>query len=193
MDQEVNSKSWWQTVPGIVTAITGMITAVTGLLVALYQIGAFNEDLSPPPRGSITDERALQQLGAEELKSKQKELERKLAELQEKIRTSPPENPPMEGPQIWYSIAGNWHGVEGSSYVVYQSGNTVTMEEVNPLFGITAVGQGTISGQDVDVSYVTGLGTVGRARLQVSGDGRQLTGEYTDLTTGVRMPLVLYR
>lgn len=31
--------SWWQTFPGILTALTGLITAVAGLLVALHQVG----------------------------------------------------------------------------------------------------------------------------------------------------------
>jgi hypothetical protein len=32
--------SWWQTIPGVLTAIAGIITAVTGLIVVLHQIGA---------------------------------------------------------------------------------------------------------------------------------------------------------
>src|SRR6266702_2303404 len=38
MDAGEKSKgSWWQTVPGILTATAGIITAVTGLIVALHQ------------------------------------------------------------------------------------------------------------------------------------------------------------
>ena len=40
MDESKKSHgSWWQTFPGILTALTGLITAVAGLLVALHQIG----------------------------------------------------------------------------------------------------------------------------------------------------------
>jgi len=34
---EKSERSWWQTLPGILTAIAGIITAITGLIVALQQ------------------------------------------------------------------------------------------------------------------------------------------------------------
>jgi hypothetical protein len=36
---EGDKPSWWQTLPGVLTAIAGVITAVTGLIVGLYQSG----------------------------------------------------------------------------------------------------------------------------------------------------------
>ncbi len=38
-ESEKSRVSWWQTVPGILTAIAGLISAVAGLLVALHQVG----------------------------------------------------------------------------------------------------------------------------------------------------------
>ncbi|SEN97535.1 hypothetical protein [Paenibacillus sp. OV219] len=35
-------QSWWQTLPGILTAMAGIITAVTGLTIALTQAGVFS-------------------------------------------------------------------------------------------------------------------------------------------------------
>jgi hypothetical protein len=35
-------QSWWQTLPGILTAVAGIITAATGLIVALNQAGFFS-------------------------------------------------------------------------------------------------------------------------------------------------------
>jgi hypothetical protein len=49
MVEEPKSKGWWQTVPGILTAIAGIITAMTGLLVALHQIGVFDSRLAVSP------------------------------------------------------------------------------------------------------------------------------------------------
>jgi|GEM_PF-4463801 len=50
MDQEMKSKGWWSTVPGVLTAIAGIITAITGLIIALYQVGIFIQErpISPP-------------------------------------------------------------------------------------------------------------------------------------------------
>ena len=36
---EGDKPSWWQTLPGVLTAIAGVITAVTGLIVGVYQSG----------------------------------------------------------------------------------------------------------------------------------------------------------
>ncbi len=33
------AKSWWRTIPGIITAIAGFITAITGLIVVLHEVG----------------------------------------------------------------------------------------------------------------------------------------------------------
>ena len=37
--REPPSRSGWQTMPGMLTAVAGVITAITGLIVALHQIG----------------------------------------------------------------------------------------------------------------------------------------------------------
>jgi hypothetical protein len=42
--EEPKSQSWWETVPGILTALVGTITAVAGLVVALHQGGIFNKE-----------------------------------------------------------------------------------------------------------------------------------------------------
>ncbi|MES1998189.1 MAG: hypothetical protein V4446_02640 [Pseudomonadota bacterium] len=47
MDEAPKSSSWWQTLPGILTATAGIITAVSGLLVVLYQSPLFKSDIKP--------------------------------------------------------------------------------------------------------------------------------------------------
>jgi len=39
MDKEPESRVWWQTLPGILTAVAGIVTAFAGLIVALHQAG----------------------------------------------------------------------------------------------------------------------------------------------------------
>ena len=48
MPEERKPQSWWQTVPGVLTAAAGTITAVTGLIVALNQSGLFGEKEEAP-------------------------------------------------------------------------------------------------------------------------------------------------
>ncbi len=46
-DPESESKGWWQTLPGLLTAAAGIITAITGLLVAVHQTGFFDRSAQP--------------------------------------------------------------------------------------------------------------------------------------------------
>jgi hypothetical protein len=47
MAEEQKPQTWWQTIPGTLTAIAGAITAVAGLIVALHQAGVFNTATKP--------------------------------------------------------------------------------------------------------------------------------------------------
>lgn len=46
-DPESESKGWWQTLPGLLTAAAAIITAVTGLLVAVHQTAFFDRNVQP--------------------------------------------------------------------------------------------------------------------------------------------------
>lgn len=58
MADERKSSSWWQTIPGALTAVAAFIAAVTGLLGGLNQIGMFDRfkhPATPPPAtGSVS-------------------------------------------------------------------------------------------------------------------------------------------
>jgi hypothetical protein len=45
-----DTKSFWATLPGILTGIAGILTAIGGLLVILYQIGVIGPDKTPDVR-----------------------------------------------------------------------------------------------------------------------------------------------
>lgn len=47
------SQSWWQTMPGMLTAVAGTLTALSGLLVALHQVGLLNSKEQPSPSTNI--------------------------------------------------------------------------------------------------------------------------------------------
>lgn len=42
MDDKSTSTTWWQTLPGILTAVAGILTAVGGLILAFHQAGFFD-------------------------------------------------------------------------------------------------------------------------------------------------------
>jgi hypothetical protein len=54
MTTEPRPNSWWQTLPGILTAAGAIITAVTGLVIALNQAGLFKRQNEAEPDSSAT-------------------------------------------------------------------------------------------------------------------------------------------
>jgi hypothetical protein len=50
---ERRGRSWWQTLPGMITAIAGLITAVTGLVVAIHQVWPSDGGGSKAAGGSV--------------------------------------------------------------------------------------------------------------------------------------------
>ena len=106
----------------------------------------------------------------------------------------PREDRPQPAPQARgpLNIGGTWRTAEGLIYVLRQSGNVVTVQEIDRGV-VVAQGQGTIVGRNLDVSYTRLDGSSGRAHVKVSADGKELTGTYTNLTLGESGSLVLYR
>jgi hypothetical protein len=47
MDGKEKSKSWWSTLPGVITSLTAAITALAGLVVAIKQTGWFGAETPP--------------------------------------------------------------------------------------------------------------------------------------------------
>ena len=107
----------------------------------------------------------------EELRQRQDELQTRLHNAQEEFSQNRQSQPPYQ-----YNIAGLWRAANGASYTVNQFGNSITIQEQSPLYGVTAVGWGVIAGQEINIDYVNALYANGRAVLRVSDDSRQITG-----------------
>ena len=45
MPDETQTPSWWQTLPGIATAVAALLTAIASLLGVLYQTGVLGDDI----------------------------------------------------------------------------------------------------------------------------------------------------
>lgn len=52
MADEEKPRSWWQTLPGIITSLTAAVTAFAGLVVALRQVGWIGAPQQPPSQQS---------------------------------------------------------------------------------------------------------------------------------------------
>jgi len=93
---------------------------------------------------------------------------------------------------IRYNLSGSWIGSDGSDYILEQTGNIISFLEYG-LWGITASGSGTLSGNELVIDYETTFGTIGTAVLNLTDNGRQLSGIANDLTTGASTTLTLYK
>ncbi len=202
-------KSFWTTLPGIITAFATLVTAIGGFLVVLNQVGFFGSKSETKkeeskPAGIINQQQA-QQLGSEELKDKQAALELKIREMEEQLQrqrqqqssssSSQQPSPTSEQHQTrtyqpfsdLAQIGGTWYDADGAYYTIAQVGNQVTLQEYSNVYGVTTVtaaGQGSIVGRVAFINVTTILNTNGQARLQLSDDKNMLTGEYKDNDAG---------
>lgn len=176
-------------------------TRVTIFLLMFIGVVAFGIAIfsasSPPSGKSLVPNKEIEQLGDQELAERQAQLEQKLREMEEALKRAKAEGqqsePTQESPTQHASIGGIWYA-GGLSYVIQQLGTAVIIQEVNPIYGVTGAGQGTITGRDLNLSYYSNVfGAIGSARLRLSADERQLTGTFTNLTTGISSPTMLYR
>ncbi|MGH7233574.1 MAG: hypothetical protein ACREJU_19770 [Nitrospiraceae bacterium] len=163
--------------------------------------------LPPPSQGadrdppaSLVQEQAVKSLNHDEMERRQAELEAKLRKMEEAVKraeASPVQEEQDEEVAVSKSrqinLTGTWHDRTGVSWIIHQNGNHVTVQEMNPLLGVTAVGQGTLTGRDVELTYMSAMQTTGQAALAVSPDGRNLTGTAHDLMTGASIPLMFTR
>lgn len=57
MSESAARQSWWQTLPGILTALAALLTAVGGILALLFQYGVLGDgkdsEVPPPPRAEV--------------------------------------------------------------------------------------------------------------------------------------------
>ena len=99
---------------------------------------------------------------------------------------------PIQVPVV-VNISGTWQSAVGLSYVIQQNGPQVEVQEMGAYGPTGGAGQGTLSGYTLDLQYRTSTGSVGRGLLQIAPDGHQISGAFTDFSTGMSIPTVLYR
>ena len=135
----------------------------------------------------LTPEENIKNIPKSEIVKRQEELKRELSHTETQMEGADTQRQQYSG---MTNISGVWQAAGGISYSIQQSGNMVAMQEMNPVYGITAVGQGVISGKSVDIAYNTIAGTTGRTTLQLSEDGKQMTGSFSHAVKGISTPLI---
>ncbi len=200
-------KSFWSTIPGIITAIATLITALGGFLVVLHQIGVFGTKTDPKPdeKKVVTgtaDQSQVQNFSDAEVKLRQMELEIRLREMEQRLaqqgQTSSAQGWQQEGEpfQNVAQLQGTWYFDNGAYWTIHQSGVNISMQEYSFLFGsqiLTAGGQGTLIGSKAFIDFTNISGGSGKAEVALSSDGRTLGGLLKDAYGNTLMTLHLTR
>lgn len=95
-------------------------------------------------------------------------------------------------PQATIGLTGIWHDSTGAIYEVTQQGSNFAFMVSNRSTGYTARGSGTLNGAEFRGSYQSNLPSIGSGAGAVSPNGRQISGQFLDSSTG-RYALTLYR
>ena len=203
-------------IPGSLLALLVGYTLYTGQTIEEIGLGSLGSvkfakpgNTPPPTVGEghgttpIVHPDAAKQVDQEEMARRQAELEAKLRHMEEALKRSEarpvrraPEDEANESSAAiprHMNIAGTWYDRTGVSWVIQQTGNAVAVREFNPLLGVTAVGQGSISGHELQLTYQSAMQTNGQASLMISPDGRNLSGNARDNVTGVSFQLMFTR
>lgn len=140
-------------------------------------------DDSLPPRN-------IENLSKEELDKRQAQLKQRFKELEQKVK-QPQVALPFQ--QVNFDLNGIWYGPGTLSYQIVQNGTTLAIQEMNPSYGIAAIGSGQIQGESIIIDYQTVYNTQGIANLNLAPDKRTLEGIFRDTYSGYTTKVTLNR
>lgn len=173
-----------------------------GLLVFPYFLGEgkrgeFDLSVAPNANGSGLAENIAPVSLNEDASTadRQAALEARLADLQSRLdqaeQSSDPEPTTASAKPVATSIAGQWNSVTGSTYVLQQQGSRVSIQEYTQGM-VSAVGEGSFDGRELDASVQTLVGEVDII-LNLSSDRSRLSGQLTYTLTGGVTAFEMYR
>lgn len=213
-----NKKSWWEKIAIIAT----LTIALTGLTRLVWDSGKSTPPLDPTLQQYAQQNQLLQQqqlallnrldaMEKEQLKTNQAALESKLqaltAKLTETTNSPAPKTEPADSaastqanptptPNVLPNISGVWKNIDGSAtYTLAQNAQKITLrEERTTQEGkiTTAVGEGYIENNQLNVSFTTIFETTGSGTLNIADD-KTLKGKLTNATTAATEEVVLSR
>ena len=108
------------------------------------------------PRSPLAPTLEIRKVDRQELEEKREEVVSDYHEADEQVH-----GPAVPTPGEVETLAGTWRDVNtGFRYVIEQNGAFVSFAEYNPVYGMTAAGQGTVSGDHASLVVQTLVGAV---------------------------------
>lgn len=190
MNDQPKSHSWWQTFPGILTALAGVLTALGGLLLTLQKVGCLSQ--SGPPAAPAT---TISHGSESSTTPSPWILSPSVTTSVLRTSTPTPVGIVEDEEEFARFIRGTWKDEIKDSlvYTATVKGSVVTIQELS---GGHAMGryEGTLSDRTLDLVYITkaGVAVPGRFSLTLSVDATRLDGDYIG-KNGTSYPLAWIR
>jgi len=167
MAEEGKQQSWWQTLPGVFTAIGAFLSAVTGLIVVLrHDDQPKTTPVTAPAAPAVT-----QQAQAPPQKTERQATKPEVREIQ----------------PLAPNVAGIWRDNWGAVSQIVQNGSafqfTARGTSCRGQF-YQSTGAGRITGHTVQSNYQSSLPSQGTCSGTLSPDGAQITSTCTDSLCG---------
>jgi hypothetical protein len=121
-----------------------------------------------------------------QIEQRQSTIEKRTSDLETRARSAGSEQPGSAT-----NLSGTWRGANGLQYQIQQYGSQAVIEEISP-YGVTAVGSGEVSGQQVQFAYQAIDGSTGIAQLTMADEGT-LRGTFMNYSCACTVPAVLRR
>lgn len=164
-------KSFFHSLPGVLTGLASLIAAITGLYVAVSGHSAKEEQAEPyiielpatySGEPTFTDEVIAPPTSP-------------------KVTATP--NQPTQ-PQVFQAnISGNWlltNPMGTYTFVIWQDGNHLTVQEFDPMGNVVGQGTGSIHRRSVNINLIEAMLFTQlsfQLRLELSQDGQRLSGQ----------------
>ena len=183
--EKLSGKNFFWYVLSVLLVVIVFYAIYRGMVVNKMNISGVMEIEFKKGDDGLENVKQAAQLDSTEREIKQQQLLEKNREYVQQVDNVPAysDNHVTDHPTT-AQIGGNWTTSEGVSYVITQFGSNISLQEFNPLYGITATGTGHISGKEVTINYETIVGTTGSLHFTLSPDGSLLNGQYQDHTSG---------
>jgi|GEM_PF-3154273 len=198
MSDDNKSPGFWQTAPGLLTAIAGIMTAGGGLLLVLYQIGVIGGNKSLPNNSSQSSVSAPATSGGltttpnnpseSAISSVAATPAPRSTGAASSVNTETERSADRNAVEV--SISGDWYDSEGTFYRIQQTGNQFSGVAV--LGQIRSEGSGMIKGREIVSQFSTNRPSSGRCTGTISPDSNSIVSSCWDNAIG-SFPTTMHR
>ncbi len=178
---------FWYVLSGLLVIVV-LYTLFKGNLLESFSFAGVELKFNSP-----TSNKEIAGIDSSVIEERQQQLQQELADYVQMEDSSHYDTNSVSDDVVDVNVTGTYISNDGMSYILQQNGLYVNMQEISPVYGITAAGQGMFTEEGLQINYNTILGTQGTMLLNPAENGLQLAGSFVDHTSGVSGRFILTR